>query len=192
MHEDRRAGVGSGIEQGQALGWPLALEQDIDDHITAFIGRPLQLQAERVPDGAAAAVSCDDPVGVQLVPAVRNFQGENRAVVADLDPSHLGLPSNVDQLGLALRCLKQKMLDVVLLQVNHRRQLLVFVVRHQEVEHFDVAVVTPPAGPGQAGLEEALHGTQALDDLEATARNADRPAPEHTLSSASISTERTP
>ena len=68
---------------------------------------------------------------------------------------------------------QQELLDVVLLEVHHRRQLLVLVVGHLEVEHFGIPVEAAPAGPGQALLQEPLQRAQPLDDLQAAPGDAD-------------------
>ena len=77
-----------------------------------------------------------------------------------------------------LRPLQQDLLDAVLRQVEHGRQLLVRVLRHREVQDLLAAVEAAPARPRQAVLQEARQGTQALQDLQAAPRDADGAAAE--------------
>ena len=178
VHQHGRAGVAGRVEVGQPLGGALAVEQDVDDDVAALVAGALELQAERLAQEAASAIGGDHPVGVDAVVAGRSRHREARAVVASLDAGEPGLPADVDQVVQLLGAIEQDLLDAVLRQVDHRRQLLVLVGRHAEMQHLGVAVVAATAGPRQADLQEAGQGAEALGDLQAAARDADRAAAE--------------
>ncbi len=83
------------------------------------------------------------------------------------DTGHAGLPADVDQIGMLFHFVEQQLFDLVLRDVDHRRQRLLVVLMHGEAEHFGIAVEAAAAGPRQAFLQEAVHRAQAFENLQA-------------------------
>jgi hypothetical protein len=176
VHQNGRAAVPGRIEPGAPFGRVLAGKLDIDDDIAAFVGRTLERQPQMLAHEALAAVARHQPVGVEPVAPQRVHRAERDAVVAHVQTVDLGGPADLDRPGRSRinppDRVDQILLDVVLLQVNHRRQFLPIVVRHREAEDFRFAIEAAPVGPGQALAEEVRQRTQALDDFQAAARDA--------------------
>ena len=173
VHQHGRSAVAVRVKVGQALGRAAAFHLDIDDDVAAFVAGALQLQTQRVAHKTAAPVGGHHPVGVHGVVALGGAHLQGGAVVTALDTGELVLPANLDQIRALFAGVEQELLDAVLRQVHHRRQLLVGVLGHQKVQHFLVAVVAAAARPGQAFVQKAGQRAQALHNLQAAARDAD-------------------
>jgi hypothetical protein len=105
---------------------------------------------------------------------------ERHAVVVLRQRRRLRAPAQVDQAGLGrvapLDGVEQALLDVVLRQVDHRRQGLARIGGHLEAEHLVGPVEAAADRPRQALGQEARQRAEPLDDLQAAARHADRAA----------------
>ena len=177
VHQDRRPGVGRRVEPGQALDAAFGGLLDIDDHVAAFVLHALELQAELLAHRAAAAVASDEPIGPHAVlRAVWAFDGRFNRVDASLQPDQLAGPGQFDPTACCLPGVVGDLLDTVLLQVEHRCESLARVAGHSKVQHFGVAEIAAPAGPGQAFVDQRPVGADPGQDLLRPARDADRPA----------------
>ncbi|MNS71152.1 hypothetical protein D3C72_1045090 [compost metagenome] len=182
VHQHGRAGVPRRVEPGAALGRVVAVQLDVDDHVAAFVARAFQRQPERLAHEALAAVAGREPLAAQAVGAlgIAHVERHALAVLVLRERGELGAPADVDEprrRGVAaLDLVQQVLLDVVLLQVDHRRQLLLRGLRHLEAEHLGRLVEAAPHAPRQALAHERRQRAQALDDLQAAARDAGRAA----------------
>ena len=122
MHQDGRARIGGRIEPRQPLDLAPGFLLDVDDHVAAFVLHAIEPQAELLAHRAASAVAGGQPIGSQR----RAFTADTFDIDLDagraLPDGHRPCrPAHVDHacafLGGAMRIL----LDVVLLNVHHRR-----------------------------------------------------------------------
>jgi hypothetical protein len=154
VHQHGRAGVPRRVEPGAALGRMVAVQLDVDDHVAAFVARAFQREPQRFAHEALAAVAGREPLAVQTVRALGIAHVERHAVAVLRKTRELGAPADVDEprrgLVAAEDFFQQVVLGVVLLEVDHGRQLLLRVVRHLEAEHLGRLVEAAPAGPRQA------------------------------------------
>src|SRR5262249_51935069 len=87
------------------------------------------------------------------------------------DVPHLALPTHFNQ-STALYRIEQELLDVVLLDIQHRWQALVLIMWHFEMQHFGVSVEAASASPGQTLAEKRVERTESPNDLETSSRDA--------------------
>ena len=144
--------IASRIEISEALCRTFAVEQNVDDDIAALVARAFQLQAKRLAQEAAAAVGGDHPVRLHRVIAVRRVHRQPGAVLTRVDGHQAVLPAYVDQILALLGGVQQELFDAVLREIDHRRQFLIFVRRHFEMQHFRLAIKAAPACPGQTSF----------------------------------------
>ncbi|MNS77683.1 hypothetical protein D3C72_1112680 [compost metagenome] len=173
VHQHCRAGIRRRVEIREPFRRTVALQVDIDDHIAPFIAGALQFQAQRLAHDTAPAIGRHQPVRVNLVGFVGRGNRDRGAIGAPVHAGGPRLPADIDQFRLAFGRVEQELLDMILRQVDHGRQLLVRVLRHREMQHFLVAVKTAPTGPRQAFADKTVERAQAFDDFQAAPRDAD-------------------
>ncbi len=136
VHQHRRAGVPRRVEPGAAFGRMAAVQLDVDDHVAAFVAGADQLEAKRLAHEALAAIAGREPLAAQRMVAERVAHRQPQSIGFLLDPGQRAAPPDVDQARhrgvAALDLVQQVLFDVVLLEIDHRRQLLQLVVRHLE------------------------------------------------------------
>jgi hypothetical protein len=174
VHQQRRARIRRRVEPRQPLHRPLRRLHDVGDDVAAFVLRAFQRQPELLAHRAAAAIAGHQPIGLHGARAAGagHAHGDACAILLHGDdpvrPGHLR--------RWCLQRLVHELLDVELLDVDHRREALRGLVRHLEAQHLAVAEEAAPAGPRQRlGLHGRLRAGPAQDLLRA-ARDADRAA----------------
>ena len=93
VHQDRRAGVARRVEVGQPLGRRVAVEQDVDDDVAAFVARAFELQAERFAHGAAPPSRATSQSACSDSRPSRVASVEPHAVAVALEPRRAGSAS---------------------------------------------------------------------------------------------------
>jgi len=174
VHQHGGAGIRGRIEPGAALGRVRAVELDVGDQIAAFVGRAGEFEAERLAHGTACTIAGNDPVGRQRVVALRRRDRERDTVRARRHRRDARVPAQVDPVAEGdpvTQRVDEVLLGEALLQVDHRRVLLVRVVRHRELQHL---MRTPEAGaadPGETLGERPRGDAERLPDFQAPARD---------------------
>ncbi|MND66102.1 hypothetical protein D3C80_574880 [compost metagenome] len=87
-----------------------------------------------------------------------------------------GTPTQFDQILMAQHLVQQKLLDIILLQVDHRRKLLVIIHQHVELHHHLALIKAASTGPGETLADKGVCQPQFVEDLQAAAGDARRPA----------------
>ena len=180
VHQHRAAAVPRGVEPGAAFGRVPALQHDVDDDVAAGVRGALQCQTQGVAHEALAPVAGHDPLRGQRATAVGVDERQRGVLRAAFQRLHTCGPAQIDgarRLGIGARDgLQQRVFDVVLLQVDHRRQALVRVLRHREAEDLGLLPEAAPAGPRQAAVEHVAEGAQPAGDFQTAARDTRRAA----------------
>ena len=117
------------------------------------------------PHRTARTVGHDQPVGVDRVVAVSGLDLELRAVWLRRHAQHLVAPAQV-QPRQGHRAFDQVLLEVVLLQVDHRRAPMAGLWQQVEVKHLVVAEKRAADVPGHALVDQCLAAAQPVQDLE--------------------------
>ncbi len=172
MHEHRVAGIPVGGEVRQALGGQIEIDADVGDDEAAFVARPFETQIQCSAHRRARAVGGDEPARALRVLALGRIDLQRHAVVILRQRNELVAPSHLDE-RLALDGVHQITLEHVLLQVDQRRESVVFVHRRLHAEDALAAIVRIPAGPWQALGEHRVGHAHGLQNLLRATREDD-------------------
>ncbi|MNF67455.1 hypothetical protein D3C84_492710 [compost metagenome] len=176
VHQHGVAGVPGGIEKCQAFSRQIELYADVGNHEPPFIGRPFKLEPQQRAQSGAGAISGHHPISLQAIGIARGIDLQHRTVDALLDIDDFIAPTQFDQ-RLCLGSLHQMLLEVLLLQVGHRRKTIVLVDRGFHAKNSLAAVVRIAETPGQTlfghhpghpHLLENFHGTTGENNCAAT------------------------
>ena len=172
VHQHGGAGVARAVKPGAPLGGKGGVQLDIDNHKLAGEGLAFEFQAQRLADKTLATIGGDQPVGIYVVFAQVIGHRQRHAIRARLQQRDAAGPADVDQLRELARLVQQKLLDVVLRNIDHRRQLVAGRMRHAKAQYLLVFVVTTPGRPRQSLGHEGIEHTQTLQYLQTAARDA--------------------
>ena len=174
VHQDGVATVPVGVEEGQPLGGVGQIDADVGDDEQALERRPLHLQPQLAADGRPATVGGHQPVGLQRVGPFGRVDGQQRVVVALFHLGQQVAPAQLDQSG-GHAGIQQVLLQELLLDVEHRPEAVVVIVRRLHAEHPPAAVDGIAAAPGQAGSHQPVGHAHLLQDLQRAAGEDDGP-----------------
>ena len=172
VHQDGVATVPVGVEEGQPLGGVGQIDADVGNDEQALERRALHLQPQLAADGRAAAVGSHQPVGLQRVGPFGRVDGQQCVVVALVHLHQQVAPAQVDQAGGGAG-VEQVLLQELLLDVEHRPEAVVVVVRRLHAEHPLTAVDGIAAAPGQARSHQPVGHAHLLQDLQRAAGEDD-------------------
>ena len=164
VHQDGVAGVPFGVEVSQALGRQWQVNPDVGNHKQALVRRALHLKLQGRANVGAAPVGGHQPVGFQRVRAFGRVDGHARQAGRLRHADHLVAPAQVDQRA-GLAGIDQVFLKVLLLDIEHRKEAVVRVVRRFHAKHALAPVVRIAKAPGQAAGGHAVGDTDLLQDF---------------------------
>lgn len=162
-------------QKGQALSGQGQVAADVGDHEVALVRCALHLQAHGRANGRAPSVGGQYPLRLLFIHARGRVDGECGVRGCLLDPFDLVAPAQFDQ-RLFTAGLQQIFLKVLLLQVDHWKKAVVFVMRRFHAEHVLAAEVRVAKAPGQAGGADAVGHAHILQNFHAAACEDNRAA----------------
>ncbi len=160
------------VEPEPALGRKLGLHVHVGDKKAVAEDLALPFQAHQVAQRAAGAVGRDHVVGFDAVAPVRRVDLEPRRRRRRFDADRLVLPAHL--MAERREPVDQRLLEVILLQVDERRPLVAGL--GQQVELVRQLVVEEHLAdlPADAVRADRLAAAQPIEHLERALRVADR------------------
>ena len=165
VQEHRLPRMEGRIEPEPALGGKFGLHHHVGDQETVGKDPAFAVQVHHAPDRAARAVGDDQPVGSERVGAIRRFDLECRSVFRQRNRNHL-VPEAQIEIGQFAGAPDQEFLEVVLLQVDHSRTLVVGL--RQQVEVVDIILAKEGTAdvPAHALVHAGIADAEAVEYLE--------------------------
>ncbi|GAB1458460.1 hypothetical protein MASR2M50_02340 [Thauera sp.] len=178
VQQHRLVGVEGRVEPEPALGGEVRLHDHVGDQEAVHEDLAVDVQPEHGADRAARTVGDHQPVGRERVGAVGRLHAQARLVLAGGDRDHVVLEAHLEVRELA-RALHKVVLEVVLLQVDHARSVMVGLGAEVEVEHLVLTEEGAADVPRHALPHHLLAAAEAVEHLEralgvAHAARADR------------------
>ena len=173
--EQRRAPVMEGrVEPEPAFGGQVGVELDVGDQEALLEALAGEIEAEQPAQGRAGAIAGDHPFGIEAVRAVRRLDRQGGALRVRRDACDAVPPAQLDQAGEFGGALGEVRLDIMLLEIDESRHPMTGLGQQVEAPQLFVAVVKTPDLPGDALVQHARADAQAVEDLQAALRPADR------------------
>ena len=164
------------VEPEPALGRKLGLHLHVSDKKAVAEDLPLPFQAHQVAQRAAGAVGRDHVVGFDAVAAMRRIDLDRGTVLAGFDADRLVLPAH--PVAERREPVDQRLLEVVLLQVDERRPLVARLRLQVELVRQLVVEEHLADFPADSVRADRLAAAQAIEHLERPLRIADRARPD--------------
>jgi len=165
MQQHRLIGMERWVEPEPALGREVGLHHHVGDQEAVHEDLALDVEAEHAADRAARAVGDDQPVGGERIGSVRRLHTQPRLVVAGRDADDV-VPEADFQVGKLAGAADEVFLEVILLQVDHARTMMVRLRAEVEVEDFVLPKEGAPDVPGHTFGDHLLAAAEAVEDLE--------------------------
>ena len=178
VQQHRLVAVEGWVEPEPAFGREIRLHHHIGDEEAIHEDLAFDVQPEHGADRAARAVSHHQPVGLEMVDPVWRLHLERHHVLARAHRHHVALPAHLE-LRQGAGALHQVVLEVILLQVDHARPVMVGL--GAEVEIVDLVLAEEGAAhvPGHPLGDHLLTAAEPVEHFEgalcvAHAARADR------------------
>ena len=161
------------IEPEPALGGEIRAHVNVEDQESVVKHLAFALQSEHGSDRAPRAVGDDEPVAVERVLAILCRNPHDYAIRLCRNANDLVPPAQL-RVGQLADPLDEKLLDIVLLQVDERGAAMPLLGQQVELVYLLVAKEHAADVPAHALLDEPLAATQPVENLQRPLRPADR------------------